>query len=83
MTSVKPKRKIARVIIVEGCTVSNACEMTCPEVFHVLETGVTLRAGAHTHFIARREAIEKAADGCPLGAIQIEYEDGSLLTPGR
>ena len=78
-----PNRRIARVIIVDGCTVSNACQTICPEVFHVQETGVTIREGSHEHFVLKRETIEEAADGCPLGAIKIEYEDGTLLTPGR
>jgi ferredoxin len=81
MLIMDPHRLIARVYIVDGCTFSKACEYTCPEVFQVLETGVVVRDGAHEHYVSRREAIEEAADGCPLEAIQVEYEDGTRLAP--
>jgi ferredoxin len=75
-------RKIAKItVIADRCTVSGACVYSCPEVFHILETCVVLRDGAREHYVKRREAIEEAADGCPLEAIQVEYEDGTRLVP--
>jgi ferredoxin len=74
-----PERRIARVLIEEGCTVCNACETTCPEVFKVLEEGVVLVPSAAEHFVVKREAIEEAVEGCPMAVLKIEYEDGSRL----
>ena len=35
---------ISKVWIEEGCIVCNACETTCPEVFHVTEDTCHIRA---------------------------------------
>jgi ferredoxin len=37
---------IKRVWIEEGCIVCNACETTCPEVFHVTEDSCHILGGA-------------------------------------
>ncbi len=39
---------IARVWIEEGCIVCNACETTCPEVFHVTEDTCHILGGVRT-----------------------------------
>jgi ferredoxin len=39
---------IAKVWIEDGCIVCNACETTCPEVFHVTEDTCHIRAEVRT-----------------------------------
>lgn len=80
---------ITKVWIEEGCIVCNACETTCPEVFHVTEdTCVILpdvrEDGQETEnreeMSALKEefreeladAIEEAAEGCPVEVIKFE-----------
>jgi len=74
-----PARRIVRVRITDGCTVCGACEVTCPEVFTVLDDGAVLVATASEHFEAKRLEIEEAVDGCPMEVLRIHYDDGTTL----
>jgi ferredoxin len=61
---------IKRVWIEPGCIRCNLSEDTCPEVFHVLDDGATVRPGAD---LVKNEAlIRRAADTCPVEVIKFE-----------
>jgi len=70
-------RRIARVVIEQGCLFCNGCEMTCPEVFQVVDYTVRLTPDAAAHFDTKRAEVEIAALGCPLEVLIIEYTDGT------
>jgi len=56
---------------VNECTMCGACEATCPEVFEVPEKMIVVEKPGYN----LKEAIEEAADGCPVGTIAIEYNN--------
>ena len=61
---------ITKVWIEPGCIRCNISEDTCPEVFHVLTSGSTVRPGVDP---ALHEAgIRRAADLCPVQVIRFE-----------
>ena len=54
-----------------GCTICNACETTCPEVFKVLEDGVVFAPGYENFLIVKQADVLEAAAGCPCEVIKI------------
>ena len=84
-----PKEKdILRVFVVEGCTICNACEAECPEVFKLDESKpvsimtAEFTPDAESYFKSHRDKIEAAAHGCCVQVIGIEYTDGSFSPMG-
>ena len=65
---------VLRVWIEPGCIVCNACEGTCPDVFHVEPDGSTVRPDAMNSELlkSRADAIREAAAGCPVEVIKFE-----------
>ncbi len=61
---------IKKVWIEDGCIRCNLSEDTCPEVFHVTDTGATVRPGAD--FVKHEKLIREAAQGCPVEVIKFE-----------
>jgi ferredoxin len=68
------KGTVLRVWIEPGCIVCNACESTCPEVFHVEPDSSTVRPEAQDiEFLTpRTAAIREAAAECPAEVIKFE-----------
>lgn len=60
---------IKRVWIEEGCTVCGLCEEICPEVF-VVEDEAIVKEGVD--FSLFEDAIEEAAESCPVEVIKYE-----------
>ena len=68
------EKKVTRTWLDETlneCTMCGACEATCPEVFEVPEKMIVVAKPQYE----LKEAIEEAAEGCPVGTIAIEYEN--------
>lgn len=65
---------VVRVWIEEGCIVCDACETTCPDVFHVTpETCVVRPEALDVEFTRPRSvAISEAAEECPVQVIKFE-----------
>ena len=65
---------VLRVWIEPGCIVCNACESSCPDVFHVEPESSTIRAEAlDAEFLAARAAaVRDAAAECPAEVIKFE-----------
>ena len=65
---------VTKVWIEPGCIVCNACESSCPEVFHVEVESSTIRAEAlNVEFLSpRTDAIRDAAAECPAEVIKFE-----------
>lgn len=71
---------ISKVWIEEGCIVCNACETTCPEVFHVTEDTCHIRAdvrtdGAEDTNLAKKAGL-KADSGSDLEDQIVEAAEG-------
>lgn len=66
--------RVTKVWIEPGCIVCNACESSCPDVFHVEPDGSTVRPDAlDAEFLGpRAAAIREAAAGCPVEVIKFE-----------
>ena len=60
---------IKRVWIEEGCISCGCAEMTCPEVFKVLETNTVIEGVDLSRF---EDKIKQAADECPVDVIKYE-----------
>ena len=69
---------VLKVWIEPGCIVCNACESSCPEVFHVEVESSTVRSEAlNVEFLAARTAaIREAAAECPAEVIKFETHEG-------
>jgi hypothetical protein len=67
-------RRIVRVSIDPGCLLCDACHVTCPKVFSVVDYSSSVIPGAERLFDALRDEIEQAAEGCCVEVIRIEYE---------
>lgn len=65
---------VVRVWIEPGCIVCNACESSCPDVFHVEPDSSTIRAEAmNAEFLRDRStAVRDAAAECPVEVIKFE-----------
>ena len=79
---------VAKVWIEGECTICNACESACPEVFHVTDEtcfikGSTRQDGLDdenleaqspllAEFTDLDDEIEEAAEGCPVEIIKFE-----------
>ncbi len=61
---------ISKVWIEPGCIRCNISEDTCPEVFHVLTDGATVRAGVDPG--PHDAKVRRAADLCPVQVIKFE-----------
>lgn len=74
-----PGDSVTKVWIEPGCIVCNACESTCPEVFHVEPDSSTIRPDAmNVEFLRpRTTAIKDAASECPVEVIKFETNSGS------
>lgn len=70
--------EVTKVWIAEGCIVCDACQTTCPQVFHVLESGCTVRPEAREPglMLPLSQAILDAAEECPVGVIKVEQGAG-------
>lgn len=63
--------KIKDIDIVPGCISCGTCEFVCPEVFEVKEVA---RVKKGVDFMPCSEAIDCAADSCPVGVIKVIKE---------
>lgn len=65
---------ILKVWIEPGCIICDACETTCPEVFEVKEDSCVVKPEAASPEFLRdkTEAIELAAEECPVEVIRFE-----------
>jgi ferredoxin len=68
---------VTKVWIEPGCIVCNACESSCPEVFHVEPESSTIRSEAmNVEFLRPRTAsIREAAAECPAEVIKFETNE--------
>ncbi len=68
----QPTPTVLKVWIEPGCIVCNACESSCPDVFHVEPDSSTVRAeAADADFLRDRSAaIRDAAKECPVEVIK-------------
>jgi ferredoxin len=79
------EKTIKRVYINEGCMICAACPAACPEVFHLPEEKDSkgdwqssfIKPGSEAFFESKKEQIHRAADGCCVSVIKIEYQDGT------
>ncbi len=63
---------ITRVWIEEGCIVCNACETTCPEVFHVTEDTCHILGDVRSD---HQNDTNRDARSPLVGSIGIDHED--------
>lgn len=65
---------VTKVWIAPGCIVCDACETTCPEVFHVQEATCIIRPEALDVEFTKplTQTIEEAAEECPVEVIKFE-----------
>jgi ferredoxin len=65
---------VKKVWIEPGCIVCNACESSCPDVFHVEPDSSTVRPEAmDAEFLKTRDqAVRDAAAECPVEVIKFE-----------
>ncbi len=65
---------VTKVWIEPGCIVCNACESSCPDVFHVEPDSSTVRPeAADVEFLRPRDkSIREAAAECPVEVIKFE-----------
>lgn len=60
-----------KVVIQDGCIGCGMCEGTCPEVFRIGDDGL---AQVYTEVdSSTEETAVEAANGCPVGVIEVEY----------
>lgn len=67
-------KQVVKVWIETGCIVCDACETTCPEIFHVQSESCTIRPEAlEMEFLKpRSQTILQAVEECPVEVIKIE-----------
>ena len=66
---------ITKVWIDEGCIVCNACESTCPDVFHVTdETCEIVENLTPEMFADLEEDIMEAMEECPVEVIKVDED---------
>ncbi len=68
------KELVTKVWIAPGCIVCDACETTCPEVFHVTEDSCLIRPEALNAEFTKpiTQSIIEAAEECPVEVIKFE-----------
>src|SRR5689334_1437075 len=68
------KELVTKVWIAPGCIVCDACETTCPEVFHVTEDTCIIRPEAMNAEFTKpiTDTIIEAAEECPVEVIKFE-----------
>jgi len=68
------KELVTKVWIAPGCIVCDACETTCPEVFHVTEDTCLIRPEALNAEFTKpiTDSIIEAAEECPVEVIKFE-----------
>lgn len=65
---------VAKVWIIPGCIVCDACEEASPDVFKVTETTSTVQMGSQENWTALSTSIVEAAVACPVDVIKYELK---------
>ena len=55
------------ILITDACIACGACEVACPEVFHVVDKAIVNKYNLE----GNEECAQEAAEGCPVNAIVI------------
>lgn len=73
-------KAVIKVWIETGCIVCDACETTCPEVFHVTSETCTVRPEALDAEFTRERTVRimEAAEECPVEVIKFQISDESV-----
>ncbi|MBI4579735.1 MAG: ferredoxin [Planctomycetes bacterium] len=73
------RQVVTRVWIETGCIVCDACQTACPEVFEVRDQTCIIRPEALAADVLERrtQAIQLAAEECPVNVIRYEVADAN------
>ena len=63
------------------CLQHGMCETEAPDVFELPDDGspARIREGALDYYLSRARGIRLAAEACPMDAVVVSFDDGSVL----